>query len=533
MPDGAAISLTPACRSARTLDPAALGVALVAALAPVWVTSLAYLAVRGGLPSPVRLAVVDLVHLYLGVAFLALVGLKSARVGFSLRVRGEPEPAPRRRWLSWGLVVLWAGVGVTGALILVPFPGGLRADLVDGHLIAAVWATVPTTVHLATYRRRALTLITKPWRQRGRRVTGGFGLLLLPLVAGLALAPSASPRAVSPLAQQGAGGAWAPAGPRPFLDRLAVAPGSGTLVAGGAGLYLARAGATNRRWARVGPFTVQNLVIGLDLPARGPVRAWAGTVQGLWAAHRLRGPYRRVSLPANTVHAVAADPGRPRVVWASSLSGFWRSTDGGRTWTREDAGVGSPSTTWALAWFKGSLYGSASRHVYRWNGRRWLVSSDQYGVVMLDPAGRRLFASSMGDGIRLLERRRWQPAQAGLLVHDQGAIRGIHVVSVTTSHQGLAYAGTMVDGIAVSLDGGRTWARTWPGLSAEGVVWRVLPVGDQLLAATDHGLFAYRVPDGRGPTALWWVAVVGVALMAGASGGALAAGGRAQRPGTW
>ncbi|GEM_PF-1266235 len=519
--------------STRSLDPAALGVALAVALALAWVTSLAYLVVRGGLASPVRLAVVDLVHLYLGVAFLALLALKSARVGFRFKVAGEPEPAPRRRWLSWALVVLWAGVGATGALTLVPFPGGLRADLVDGHLIAAVWATVPTTVHLATYRRRALPMVTRPWRPGGRRVAGGLGLLVLPLAAGLALAPSAGPRAVSPLAQQGAGAAWERAGPRPFLDRLAVTRGGSTLVAGGAGLYLSPAGHVGRGWERVGPFGVQNLVTGLDLPPRGQVRAWVGTVLGLWAAHRLRGPYHRVPLPASTVHAIAANPGRPGVVWASSLSGFWRSTDGGRTWRREDAGVGSASTSWALAWFRGSLYASTAHHVYRWGGRRWVVSSGQYGVVMLDPAGSRLFASSMGDGIRVLEGRRWQSAQAGLQVHDHGALRGVHVVSVTASRRGPAYAGTMVDGIAVSLDGGRTWAQTWSGLAAEGVVWRVLRVGDRLLAATDHGLFAYRLPRSRGPTALWWVAVVGAALMAGAGGGYLAAGRGARRRATW
>ncbi|MGH9066142.1 MAG: WD40/YVTN/BNR-like repeat-containing protein, partial [Acidimicrobiales bacterium] len=337
-----------------------------------------------------------------------------------------------------------------------------------------------------------------------------------------------------PLARQGGGGGWAPDGPQTFVERLALsppapsssggpgAPADRTLVAGGAGLFLApvtgagpgRAG--HLHWTRVGPFDDHNLVLGMDLPRRGPVAAWVGTVNGLWLAARLGGPYRRVaSFPSRTVHAIAVGPTDPAVVWASSAAGFLRSTDGGRHWRAENAGVASPATAWALAFLDGRLYGSAGNAVYRWSGSGWAPTSPQYGVVMLDPTpGGRLFASSMGDGIRMLAGGRWQPADGGLLVHDQGAINGIHVVSVTARPGQPAYAGTMADGVAVSLDGGRSWSRTWSGLAGRGVVWRVVPVGRTLVAATDSGVLAYTLPARPAPSALWWLAVAGSALLA-------------------
>ena len=73
----------------------------------------------------------------------------------------------------------------------------------------------------------------------------------------------------------------------------------------------------------------------------------------------------------------------------------------------------------------------------------------------------------------------------------------------------------MLSGVAVSLDGGRSWFATWPGLGSHGVVWRVMPVSDGLLAATDSGLLAYRLPATPAPGIGWWAALFGVGIGSG------------------
>lgn len=516
---------SPGAGSLRGLDLAVLGVLAGVFTGLAWLSGLAYLLVRGGLPSPVQLAAVDAVHLYVGIGAIVILATKTGRAGWRLRVPGEVETAPRRRWLSWSLVALYAGVALTGGLALLPLPGGAQAAMVDAHLIAAVWATVPTTAHLLVYRRRAVAVMRPPSGSRRRRRLLGLICAMAPLAA-----VAAVPRSISSLARVGAGAGWSPDGPQVFLDRLAAAPGGRSLVAGGSGLFVAPVvGPPGGRqparvpgaWTGVGTFDADNPVLGLDLPDQGPVAAWVGAGDGLWAAPRLRGPYRRVPLPSEVVHAIAVAPGAPALVWASSGDGFWRSTDGGRHWHRADAGVASPSTSWAVAFSGSQLYGSDQDAVYRWTGRRWAAVSHQAGVVMLDRGpGGRLFASSMGYGIRVLGQGGWRPAQGGLRVHDHGALPGIHVVSVSALGDGRAYAGTMDEGAVASLDGGRSWSQAWPQLGGGGVVWRVLPLAGpagspgSLVAATDHGIFAYRLPGDRAPSASWWVGVIGLALLA-------------------
>lgn len=317
------------------------------------------------------------------------------------------------------------------------------------------------------------------------------------------------------LGRPGVGGVdgWSLAGPVVFVDQLATAPG-GAVVAGGAGLWLREPGTGT--WREVGPFSSYNIVLGLYVRADGT--AYVGASDGLYAAAAPGGPYHRV-LDAQVVHAVTVAPGDPSQVWASSAQGFWRSSDGGRTWALLDTGIPAPSTAWALGWDGGRLYASIGTGVYAWSGARWRPSSNQYGVVALDPGpGGSLYAASMGDGVRVLRGGAWSLAEEGLVVRGphgahalldpassatagpagrfEGPTLGVHVVSVNPGAPGAAggrrvlYAGTMLDGIYASADGGTSWRPAWPGLASLGVVWRVLPVGDQLLAATDSGLIA-------------------------------------------
>src|SRR5207245_4224231 len=143
-------------------------------------------------------------------------------------------------------------------------------------------------------------------------------------------------------------------------------------------------------------------------------------------------------------------------------------------------------------------------------------SSNQRAVVSLDPSGGgRLFASSMGQGVEMFTNGAWQRSDSGL-VANHGGVRVVHVDSVTATPDGHRYAAMMLDGTATSIDGGQSWTRITAGL-ARGAVWRILPVGSGLIAATDHGIYIYPLPERERAGAIWWLALIATAGPLGAA----------------
>lgn len=141
-----------------------LGVTLVLLVSLAWASGLVYLVVRLGLPAPASLALADAVHVYVGLASVLVIGAKVRRVGFRSRVAGVPELAAWHRWVSWSLLVLYAGVYLTGALLLFSFPMTVRTTLVNAHLLTSVWAAVPTTWHVWHHGHRATQLLPRVGR---------------------------------------------------------------------------------------------------------------------------------------------------------------------------------------------------------------------------------------------------------------------------------------------------------------------------------------------------------------------------------
>lgn len=481
----------------------ALGVGLVLLVSLAWASGLLYVIARLGFPSPVSLALVDGVHVYVGLASIAFFAAKLSRVGFHEHVTGVPELVAWQRWISWSLAGLYTAVYATGLLLLAPWPSAVGSPLVNAHLLTAVWAALPSAWHVWHYRPRALPYLTHV--DRGTLI--GFwlalGLMLLPLVGVLAL-----PRALSPATKFGLGSAWERAGLQGiFLDRLVATPDGRTLVAGGQGLYLRPMGIPN--WRQVA-FPAE-LILALGVSPGG---VYVGTTKGLYSSSSADGPYHRLAFPAREVHGIAIDPTNPQVIWASSRAGFWKSTDGGQHWTGESAGISSPEGAWAIAYFHGGLYASDAVNVYQWDGSTWQRSSDQGLVVSLDSAAdaRQLFASSMGQGVRALDGHSWVRATDGLSTHP-GRGAAIHVDSVTARGT-TALAATMLNGVAISQDGGRDWSELRAGLP-RGAVWRVIQVDDRLIAASDHGIYEYHLPSVVPAGITWWVIVIVAAVGTG------------------
>lgn len=394
--------------------------------------------------------------------------------------------------------------------------------------------TVPFSIALVVVTRRG---VQKTGASRARVLIGCL-LILSPAALGLLL-----PRAVTPLAEEGVGSTWSRFGLDTFVDRIALMPalrrgGPDLLVAGGSGLFVAPIHPGRDSWLptpvwhRVAAFPPSSLVLGLtveSLPAR-PLRIFVGTVAGAFEAPSPLGPYRRLAVHGGGVHAIAVDPSNPAVVWLTSYAGPERSTNGGRSFVVETRGMRAPGTSWAISYFevpssRPVLLCSDEDAVYRWTGSRWSETIAERSVVSLDPVRRSIWSSSMGSGVESgiignSGRLTWHPEDGGLQKRRAGPIVGTHVMSVTAAPgNAVMYAGTMIDGVAVSLDSGASWSGAWEGLRSHGVVSRVLDLGGTLVAATDGGIYAYDLPTTQPGSALWWL-VLTVTALAGSLVGA-------------
>lgn len=108
---------------AARLSIGALGLTLVLMVSAAWATGVVYLQARLGLGWPLRPALVDGAHAYVGVVGGVFVAAKVARVGLRHRVRGVPSVVPWQRWVSWSLLVLYGAVFVSGVLLFLPIRG--------------------------------------------------------------------------------------------------------------------------------------------------------------------------------------------------------------------------------------------------------------------------------------------------------------------------------------------------------------------------------------------------------------------------
>src|SRR5262249_15978250 len=128
------------------------------------------------------------------------------------------------------------------------------------------------------------------------------------------------------------------------------------------------------------------------------------------------------SLPAELIRAIAVDPSDPNRVYASAFrSGVFRSTDGGASWSKTNAG---------------------------------LVDLD-IAALALDPSGsNRLYAGSeSGGGIyrTLAAGDHWAEANAGFTNSE------ISTIAASGSAPGLIYAAARGRGAYAGVDGGNTW----------------------------------------------------------------------------
>ncbi len=491
-----------------------LAAGLLSLLAASFLTGLPYLDLQAGLSIPVPISRIDAVHVAAGVGLIVFAACLAFRL---LRC-----PPAWSRWMTGLLAaaaLLYAGVVVTGVVLLFPLPADLADELTHAHLIAAVWAAEPSLALLYELVRRgelrgprvATHLAGTAWRRRPRSVRPGVlgaGLVgLFALVPAIVLAVVA-PRALSPSAQRGGYESWQPIGPGTIMDTATLQPGGQSVVAGGLGLYQV---SLDGGWHPLGDFAGQD-VLSLLRTAQGTV--YVGTGLGLYRAPSFAGPYQRLPLPAGGVHGIAV---KGSELWASAaFRGFYFSDDGGRHWRLVNAGLEYPDLAWALVNCDGTIFGSDVYGVYRFVGSGWDRVSSEVGVYSftLGPNGR-LFAAAEGGGVWIQDPNgHWEQSDAGLLSHNEGSLQGIHEFGISFTSSRRAYGGSMLAGGDVSLDGGSTWSQQWPNLTRVGAVYRILPDGSELIAATDAGLLLYRLPVTNPAGPGWWALLIGATLAA-------------------
>jgi hypothetical protein len=539
-------SLARARPLAGRLSLGALGLTLVLLVSAAWGTGVFYLLARLGTGSPVGLASMDGVHVYVGLVGAVFVVAKVARVGLRYRVEGVPSVVPWHRWMSWSLLVLYGAVFVTGVLALLPIRGRVANDIVDLHLLTSVWALVPTTWHVWHYRARALPYLRR-WTRRpaGWRFWSALVLVALPtpaLVAGAA--------AVSLLPEVLGGASWSPAALRgSYLHRIATSDGA--LIAAGDALYTSRDGVV---WERIdlpvgaaGPAPPAGAPAGgghehgqpapagsiTALAVGGDGTIFVGSAQGLFRSPGLDGPLERVPFGGGAVSALCADPADAGSLWVASAGGPLVTADGGRTWSSAVAGLEQPGSVAAIACAGGNVFASDTLGVYRWDAGRgsWARSSRQLLVADLttSPDGRELYAASPTAGIQALglPDGRWTRLEDAAPIHNHGGhLHG--QPSAVAPVDGRLYAAGTAEGVSASADGGRTWTQLGGGLG-EVTPAQVIGFRGSLLAATSGGL--YRFPLRTAPPASpgWWLALIAAALAIGLVAAALGAPGPAPR----
>ena len=496
----------------------ALGLGLALLVAGAWGTGFFYIAARLGAASPVRLALVDVIHVYVGLAAAAFFVVKLWRVGFRRRVPGVSRLLIWQRWISWSLLVLYVAIYITGVTALLPLPKRWLSYAVNGHLLSSVWAVVPTTWHVWHYRARALTYLVR-WKPShpARRYWLALALVCVPIL-GLALVP----RTLSPLALSGGGQDIAAAGLGGiYLDRI-LPTSDGRLLAGGDGLYVTSG---DGAWRRVelpsggDPEVDRQIELGIkpdsaqpppsSLPAghgdhhapasAGTVLALAsnrahsayyvGTTDSLYYSPWAEGPYLALAAPARQVRDIAVDPTNPYLVWAAAEGGTYLSVDGGHSWAALTAGLAHPASAWALAFNGGRLYSSDTAGVYRWQPETasWTRSSSQLWVTSLSSGGGRLYAASQVTGAQSFDGSRWHRLDLGSYGHAHGGLPLDHLVRVVPAF-GHAYP--------VGAEGPMAGAQD------------AAPLGSDLWSVGDAG--ASRMAVDRTPPAdlVWWAGLL-------------------------
>ncbi len=259
-------------------------------------------------------------------------------------------------------------------------------------------------------------------------------------------------------------------------------------------------GATWHRLAKLDHadgFVIDHVVVDYAHPSTLYVGAWKDTTDGgLWISHDAGGTWTEVPLfKGRPVQALAQAPSDPRILFAGTLDGVYRSADSGATWTQisppgsheiheiESLAVdpGDPDIvyagTWHLPW-KTTDGGKSWRNI-----KQGIIEDSDVFSIIVDSDHTNIVYLSACSGI-------YKSEDAGLLFHRIQGIpseaRRTRVLMQDPENRAIVYAGT-TEGLYKTLDAGKTFERMTDSDVVVNDVYIDPANSNRVLLATDRG----------------------------------------------
>ncbi|MGB8028220.1 MAG: transcriptional regulator [Terracidiphilus sp.] len=259
-------------------------------------------------------------------------------------------------------------------------------------------------------------------------------------------------------------------------------------------------GASWHRLAKLGSedgFVLDSIVVNSADPATIYVGAWNNSTDGgLWISHDSGHSWSEpAQLKGQPVHALAQAPSDPRVLYAGTLEGVFRSNDGGASWAEisppdsheiheiESLAVdpGDPDTvyagTWHLPWK--TTDGGKTWHNIK---QGLIVDSDVFSIIV-DPEHPHIVYLSACSGI-------YKSENAGSLFHKIQGIpseaRRTRSLMQDPENREVVYAGT-TEGLYKTVNAGKTFKRLTDADAVVNAVYVDPGDSNRVLLATDRG----------------------------------------------
>ncbi len=260
------------------------------------------------------------------------------------------------------------------------------------------------------------------------------------------------------------------------------------------------AGATWHRLAKLGSgdgFVLDHIVVDSADPSTMYVGAWKDSDDGgLWISHDAGHTWQEsADFKGQPVHALVQAPSDPRTLFAGTLQGVFRSSDGGATWTQitppgsheiheiESLAIdpADPDTVYAGTWH---LPWKTTDGGKTWNSIKQglIVDSDVFSIIV-DPERTHTVYLSACSGI-------YKSENAGALFRKIQGIpseaRRTRVLVQDPENRQVVYAGT-TEGLYKTVNAGRTFERMTGADVVVNDVYVDPGDSDHVLLATDRG----------------------------------------------
>ena len=259
-------------------------------------------------------------------------------------------------------------------------------------------------------------------------------------------------------------------------------------------------GASWHRLAKLGSddgFVLDSIMVDSADPATIYVGAWNNSTDGgLWISHDAGRTWSEAAqLKGQPVHALAQAPSDPQTLYAGTLEGVFRSSDGGTTWAEisppgsheiheiESLAVdpGDPDTvyagTWHLPWKTAD--GGKTWHNIK---QGLIVDSDVFSIIV-DPEHPHTVYLSACSGI-------YKSENAGILFHKIQGIpseaRRTRSLMQDPENRDVVYAGT-TEGLYKTFNAGKTFKRMTDADVVVNAVYVDPGDSNRVLLATDRG----------------------------------------------